>query len=215
MKYALCLTGQIRSHNLVCESVKKNFLDLYDMDIFCHIWHKNDHSPQKSFYSGIVHSQYHTEKIHKVIDFYKPLSFKYEEPYIPENPKSMMCSFMKSNNLKREYEENNGIKYDVVIKSRFDIFFSRPFVIEDVEDKTIYLINRPGGCGGYNDWVCYGNSETMNTYMETFETYKDTDRIRQKCPEGIFKQHLDNNGISVKYIDRVFSIMREDGNLVG
>lgn len=215
MSIALCLTGQIRSHNLVNGSVRKNLLDLYDMDVFCHLWHDNDNSYYRSFYCPTtIHGQYGKDKVKEIIDFYEPTSLKYEKPFIAENTKSMMYSFMASNNLKIEYEQNHNIEYDIVIKSRYDLFFTNPLKIDSVEDGIIYLMNRPGGCGGYNDWLCYGNSRTMNVYMQAYESYKDTERIKQQCPEGIFKEHLDRNGIRVSYINRVFSIMREDGNMV-
>lgn len=214
MKTALCLSGQIRSHHLVKESIKKHVIDVYNCDVFCHFWHKYDNEKFKNFYNsncGYDYGRYDSKKIDDVINFYNPVSLKYSFPFIKQNTKSALYSRFESNKLKTEYEKNNNMKYDLVIKCRFDMLFKSDLKIQEIEENTVYLLNRPGGCGGYADWVVYGNSQIMDSYMNVYEEYKDKDRILQPCTEGIYGEYLNGRGIAVKYIERVFSIVREDG----
>ena len=39
---------------------------------------------------------------------------------------SMFCSVTKANNLRKEYEESNNVKYDIVIRSRIDHTYHKP-----------------------------------------------------------------------------------------
>lgn len=214
MKVSLCLSGQIRSHSIVKDSVKKNLIDIYDCDVFCHFWHRYDDIKYQNYYNKSDNDQYGSysfDNLKEIVNFYKPISLKYEFPYFEQNTKSMLFSIKQSNNLRIEYEKNSGVDYDVVIKSRYDILFKSPLIIENVEDNTIYTICRPGGCGGYNDWVIYGKPNVMNIYCNIYDSYKDTKRILELCPEGIFGEYLDNLGIKVKYINRVFGVVREHG----
>jgi len=217
MKVALCLSGQIRSHKLVEDSVNKYLMEPYKPDVFCHFWHKYDNQKYKNFYNENCtydYGNYDNKKIQEVIKCYNPNSLKFSSPFYNENTRSMLYSIYESNKLRVEYEKNMHIEYDVVIKSRYDILFQKKIEIDEVEDKTIYLINRPGGCGGYGDWIIYGNSKTMDFYMNCYLEYKNTQRILQPCPEGIWKEYIDSNNYRIKYIEKCFNIVREDGFLI-
>jgi hypothetical protein len=214
MRIALCLTGQIRSHDLVKDSWKEHLLEPYNPDVFCHFSHKYDNSKFVNFYNSnctLQYGSYSNKKIDDVINFFRPTSLKYSFPFFNENTKSMLYSIAESNKLKIEHEKNTGIEYDVVIKSRYDIRFQKKFDIQSIEDNTIYLTNRPGSCNGYGDWIAYGNSKSMDFYMNCFYAYENTDRILQLCPEGIWKEYLDRNNFKIKYIEKSFNVIREDG----
>lgn len=211
MKVALCLSGQIRSHELVKNSIKKHVIDLYDCDVFCHFWHKYDDEKFKNFYNancGYDYGKYDSKKIDDVINFYKPVSLKYTFPFIEQNTKSMLYSVQEANNLKLEYEKNNNMEYDVVIRCRYDILFKENFELDYPKNNTAYLMQRSVG---YNDWVIYGNSKTMDIYSNAYQHYQNTERILQSCPEKLYQDYLNNKDLSVNYIKRTFSIIREDG----
>jgi hypothetical protein len=214
MKVSLCLSGQIRSQTLVRDSIKKYLIDPYDCDVFCHFWHRYDNLKYQNYYNKSDTDQYgsySSDSVKEIVDFYKPISLKYQFPLFEQNTKSMLFSIYESNNLRTEYEKNLGIVYDVVIRSRYDILFKSQLIIEEVKDNTIYTINRPGGCGGYNEWVVYGKPNVMNVYSNIYNEYKNTQRILELCPEGMFGEYLNKLGIQVKYINRVFGVVREHG----
>lgn len=121
MRYALCLHGLIGSLDgksgasgscldvldLAYKHLSKYILGENNIDIFIHSWD----------------IEYATE----ILEKFKPIKsnieiqkqFKKEKRI--NNHYSRWYSFMQSVNLKTEYENNNGFKYDGVMVSRFDV----------------------------------------------------------------------------------------------
>lgn len=221
MKKCLCLSGQIRSWSLVKNNWLINFINLNpDIDVFCHFWHSFDNSEYvKNKGNGIIENQnlgkYGDYDFNDVIGFFKPKSFQIENPLDinTSNTHSMFNSIQRCNNIKNEYEINHNIKYDIVIRSRFDLIFNRPFIINDVVENTLYVKNRPGGCGGLNDWLAYGNSDVMNSYSNIINSIDEFNLVGD-CAEGVIGNFADKNKLNIYYIDNVFTIMRNDGQMV-
>lgn len=222
MKIALCLSGQIRSFDLVYQNLINNLIVPNDCDVFYHTWHMYDNSKYINFYNPtdnkyVKYGSYSYENVEKVINHLKPVSFLFEKPVIQQNTKSMFYSVMKSNSLKCQYENLMGFKYDIVIRSRSDIFFPDKVVLDSnsVSDNVIYLSYRPGGCGGVNDAFAYGNSIIMDKYSHIYSEYEHTSRIRQPCPEGIIFDFLRQTNIKVKSPPFSYDMIRENGDVIG
>lgn len=80
----------------------------------------------------------------------------------PKNKKEYYC-----NELKKEYEEKNNFKYDIVLVTRLDIALdNNTFIFENIKDKTIYL---------YKVWECiyYGNSESIDIAVNKWNLIHD------------------------------------------
>jgi len=217
---ALCLSGQIRSFDLVKKSLADRLLSKYEIDIFCHFWHRYDGISYQSYFhlenpemgtDGTNYGKFNDYKIEDIVSFLKPKSLKYEFPSIPENSKSMLYSVRESNNLKTEYEKLKGFKYDIVIKSRYDLFYERDINLLETIDNVVYTINRPGGKGGINDWFVYGKSDEMSIFMDTYSTFEDSNRVKDPCPESLYLEQIRNHNINHRYINRDFVVMRADG----
>lgn len=214
MKVAVCLSGQIRSFNYVRQSLKDHLIDPYNCDVFCHCWHKHDDSAYKNDFNDhdtTPYGKYTDYDITDVVNFLKPISFCFDYPTFSENTKSMLRSITRSNDLKKEYERVNNFKYDVVVRVRWDLLYSEKINLHNCAEKQVYLMDRPGGCGGINDWFAYGNSNTMDTYAKVYNDNEGTERIKQPCPEGILGAHLNANNINVNIIHKTFYIVRADG----
>jgi hypothetical protein len=211
MKIALCLSGQIRSFDLVKESWKKFFLKK-DIDIFCHTYHKYDNSKYTNFYNYDDPNDYGSfgeSKLEDILDTFKPIYFSYEPPHFHENSKSMFYSIYQSNYLKRSYENTRAFKYDVVIRSRYDLLFHSDPIIE--RNEYLNIIHRPGGTGGINDWYAYGSSEIMDIYSNIFEEYQNEDCIKALGPEKLLGDHIKKNDIKNNIISKNFSLQRKWG----
>tara|TARA_R110002050_G_scaffold5805_2_gene24994 strand:+ start:210 stop:860 length:651 start_codon:yes stop_codon:yes gene_type:complete len=214
MKIAVCFSGQIRSFNLVKDSIK-NFL-LYDpnVDVFCHTYYKYDNSKFENFYNPactVDYGDFGDINLNELIDLYKPISFKFEAPSYEENAKSMFNSIYESNELKKQYEEANDFKYDLVVRCRYDLLFNAHtnYVIDD----NIHVINRPGGRGGINDWYAYGNSQNMDIYSSVFACYKDTENVKEIGPEKLLGEHVQKNNVPVEFLQNYnFCLQRRDGS---
>ena len=170
MRIALCLSGQPRSVKQGYEFVKRNILDGNDVTVFCHVWE----SPE-------------------VVDIalYKPEVLMIEKPLTndlskytrvpPPQPNwkvkdparaawNLMYSLKVANELKRVYEDENNMKFDWVIRSRYDFALNTPIPFDELDNTKLYIPNcrmTPARDFG-NDQFAFSSSENMNKYSECF-----------------------------------------------
>jgi hypothetical protein len=216
-RVALCLSGQPRSLSLATTSIKKHIVDFYNADVFCHAWHLYEQKKYKNYYNESDPSHYGQYSFDSIVDIcenYQPKSLTLEHPCFLENTKSMIYSMCKAIKAKSDYERSTTRVYDIVIRTRYDLKLYEDFTLPEIKNNTLYLKNRPGGCGGVNDWLTVGTSETIDKMGTMFDKYKDSKRITQPCPEGIFLEFFNSCGINVEVICNNFNIIRENGDLV-
>ena len=107
-KVAICISGQLRTGILGHDVFRRFFGSLDNYDIFYHTWTLE---PDVSL---------------KLQSLYSPMKF-IEEPSIDVdevgNFGSMLYSIMMANELKKQHEIENNFRYDLVIKTRFDLIF--------------------------------------------------------------------------------------------
>ena len=170
MKIALCLSGQPRCVKQGYEYHKKNLLDHYDVDVFCHVWD----SP------GI-----------EDIALYKPMAAMIEEPLTndlskytrvpPPQPNwkvkdparsvwNLTYSLMKANELKIINEEETITSYDWVIRSRYDFALNVVIPFAELDNTKLYVPNcrmTPQRDFG-NDQFAFSSSKNMDKYADCF-----------------------------------------------
>jgi hypothetical protein len=170
MKIALCLSGQARCVKQGYEFVKKNLLDGNDVTVFCHVWE----SPE------VVD-----------IEFYKPEALMIEKPLTndlskytnvpPPQPNwkvkdparaawNLMYSLKVANELKNVYEDENNMKFDWVIRSRYDFALNTPIPFAELDNTKLYVPNcrmTPARDFG-NDQFAFSSSENMDKYADGF-----------------------------------------------
>jgi hypothetical protein len=208
MKIALCLSGQPRQISSNIEQLKKNLIIPSGIeDIFVHTWFDKNFvgcrfstaQPHQSNIVGIWE--------HNTIDLIESLNPKkliIEPPnefsqfsHLESHPTaiqtqiaSMMYSVYRANALKSEYEYENGFKYDLVIKTRFDILFSQSYNIANYLDidwkNKIHASHRhqhmrrdhsnitTDGRTYYSvsDIFVYGSSDNMNKYCSVYPDFE-------------------------------------------
>jgi hypothetical protein len=170
MKIALCLSGQARCVKQGYEFVKKNLLDGNDVTVFCHVWE----SPE------VVD-----------IELYKPEALMIEKPLTndlskytnvpPPQPNwkvkdparaawNLMYSLKVANELKNVYEDENKMKFDWVIRSRYDFALNTPIPFAELDSTKLYVPNcrmTPARDFG-NDQFAFSSSENMDKYADGF-----------------------------------------------
>ena len=170
MKIALCLSGQARCVKQGYEFVKKNLLDGNDVTVFCHVWE----SPE------VVD-----------IEFYKPEALMIEKPLTndlskytnvpPPQPNwkvkdparaawNLMYSLKVANELKNVYEDENNMKFDWVMRSRYDFALNTPIPFAELDNTKLYVPNcrmTPARDFG-NDQFAFSSSENMDKYADGF-----------------------------------------------
>jgi hypothetical protein len=120
------------------------------------------------------------------------------------------------NELKKQYEEEQGWKYDLVIKTRYDVQYRRPAISrEDLKrlDLTKFWMPTNSSSNNVNDIIFFGNSEIMDRvccmYPLFDKYYKEGVIIF--C-ENILSHHLTANNIPIGRIDIPYAMMYSKDN---
>lgn len=195
MKVALLLSGKFRGSYIPFNYLKTNILDKYSPDIFINYNYKNendiecDESELVSIYNP------------KLINFVKTDTIVGERikevegyPTAAESNVSsvfnMWWGIYQANELKKKYEEENGFKYDIVIRTRFDIEILTEVSLRNWNN-SIFIPIGSDHRDGFNDFLAYGSSHCMDYYCSNFHnlvTYiKEGELIH---PERLLRRHL-------------------------
>jgi hypothetical protein len=196
MKIALCLHGLFDSTTDGSSNgydgyqhIKKHILDRVDTDVFIHSWD--------------------IEKAGEITNLYNPKSLRFENPKdfseliqrrglgnlsntprSPQNVLSHLYSVDKSINL----AYNSGIKYDIVIKARFDLGRinrdtsgpgkGNPYPVQCINFKTeiqpnkIYMADWNHFNMGPADMWFYGSMETMKPFTSLYDSLEGQLELR-------------------------------------
>jgi len=199
-KLALCLSGQARSKFEAYRYIKKNLLDVYDVDVFCHTW-----KPQSSA----------IRLFEELNTLYKPILFSYDTP-LPESINSdlfvpnashpanfctsMFYSIYRANDLRIRHQTLNDVKYDYVIRSRFDLALNKVIDFSSLQKGKVYVSKDTDGPNPLlNDQFAIADPDTMNVYASTFLNLR---RLGVPfCGHEMLQEQLTSNSIPVERID--------------
>ena len=166
-RIAVCISGLTRTGLLSIESFRRFFSSLGNYDIFYHTWE----------------TEHDTDSINRLNELYPSVDHMIESPLSNGKAEhgsfgSMLYSIMMANELKKKHEIENNFRYELVIRTRFDLVFypGYTFPITGIMPRTIYC---PGGNfgitttdverHGINDIIYWGDSQSMdistNVYM--------------------------------------------------
>ena len=123
-----------------------------------------------------------------------------------------MCYKIKScNELRKLYETTNSIKYDLVIRSRPDLFMNS-FTLEGCDlQQNHWYIPLCENYRGWNDQFALGNGEIMNNYCEVYDNidkYIAENMEYSQWVEGIFARHAKEHKIKKKPCQIVYTLER-------
>ena len=166
-KIALCISGQPRSVDLAFPFVKKNILDGNDVTVFTFSWGKEFNNPYNPALSVV------TEQI--VPDLSKYTRFPPPQPnWKVKDAKlstwSQLYAIAQCNELKKQYEKENNMVFDWVIRTRFDFAINTYIPFEVLDNSKLYIPNcrmTPERDFG-NDQFAFSSSENMDNYARCF-----------------------------------------------
>ena len=157
MKIALCLSGQPRGiPNSLHFALNSLIIPSNITDIFIHTWYDENlanrpfDSAQPNKNNTLGCWKPHTDKI--LIETFKPKGFLADSPkrfseysHLKNLESANQCALASgfyssyiSNKLKCDYEKENNFVYDVVIKTRIDILYHKPIIIQQLIDENIH-----------------------------------------------------------------------------
>jgi len=168
MKIAICISGQVRTFDKSFISLKKNYLDKYDCDIYCHTWsHQN---------------------VDQALSLFKPKSYMVQDPIIFDKF-NVMCPLWNGvsfNNLLSQYhslqqsfllcKKETNVKYDLLIRSRYDINYDNVSldllnIDKDVITLPEWYTDLRCAFRGYCDLFAVGNLANMTVYSDLFSCF--------------------------------------------
>ncbi len=211
MRVALCLSGFARQLDKTAPSLKAAIIEPWNADVFVQTW---DEVVQ---FDGKKSGGANTSQIQDLlqpkslrvlkIDEYnerfereKADMFLLPGPTFPvtgcpdpvlfrlKNTLSMHFMINGADNLRRDAEERDGFKYDMVIRARMDEVFFNPLYppfAEKPEPKTIYTPDHSQWSAMCDQFAC-GDSESMSTYSDLYPNFQEVWTSRVFVPPHTF-----------------------------
>jgi hypothetical protein len=226
MKIAMTISGQPRRVDAGFKQLKKHFLDKYDIDIYIHSW--KDKYFYKYYYGQLQHKWEVDQSIYdKVLELYQPKDYLFERGIRFDKSNMVDTGRFDSHmgmtlSWKRAWDlvENSGIKYDLIIRTRFDLLFdhyvpvNHPYLtdITKLDPNKLHLFRRvydPTARISILDLFGIGGYDVMDKYHKFFpnlihyyfenEDYKDLmvnkENVSHFYVESSLHYHLKNLGI--------------------
>ena len=215
MNIAICISGSIRYPDKSLKSIDKIIPN--KVKIFIHTW-KNIKSGK---FLKTIHRLQDKEGIKEMIDTdFNLLQYSYEKLQIDDfdilyedikslyddikfnsyfrddvGVLSMYYSIYQANKLKREYEKDNNIIFDRVIRMRFDSdFVNDSLNLINTTDFDLCIPDTRFDYDGINDQFAIGSSKMMDIYSNVYQDIHELTECNY-CGEEILKKQLDRYNI--------------------
>lgn len=243
MKVALCLSGHLRTFRATYGSLLQNIIEPLGCDVFLHTWDVIS-APTTKNGQDITHRSLKTmDYIEDIKKLYNPVFFQIEDEqqWLAETrPKthgikikaqdikfiadevvfhlSMFYSVYMANQLRKEYESDNDIKYDLIIRCRPDIHFHHKLDLNSFKKQNCIYVPKIATYdrNGMNDQVAVASPHIMDIYCDAHLSVLDY--YKTGCctprPERLYKFHMDKNKIPVHHIDINYDIYRLGGYIL-
>ena len=227
-KVAICISGHLRTFEENYKNTHEYLLSRYNCDVFVHTWNKaGTQRPTDSKLKNFDESELRK----KIEDLYHPKKLVIEPPKLftatPLMERqlldrrdipgvlSMFYKIEACNELKKQYEQENNMKYDCVIRFRSDISFAQPIPInKNFNDQYLYL-PLYGHFGGLCDQIAWGSSEVMDKYSSVFSNIENL--LKEGAPfnpERLVLHHVSSSKLPVYKSHFRFIIKRSNGTIL-
>lgn len=240
MRIAVCYSGFLRNYEHTYPRAFNFLFNVLKPDIFFYGYPNNE---------GLDVSQEKFEQLYKptrykIIEYTDTLrdglrkQFRYERFSYRHGSTSVdgllsqYRNLYLANELRKDYEAEHNIKYDVVIKARLDMFWVRPIMEGELQAAADGFLIAPGtwdfktvNAYAMTDVFAISNSDNMNTYCDIYnhlgEHYENgscfhhesitgwhamktgLDKVRISCePHMFFEYPEEFNGIPYSERDR-------------
>ena len=216
MKVALVLTGHMRCWEFIFPKFKKDFIDKYNPDIFISTWDNEGwwrRNSEKGFndkcnpVSAEILTPFNAKMIE--VENYNNKENLFAERskqfanyhHFPKNIISMLYRLHRGGIMLEEYKGVTGIKYDLVIRMRPDLYFHQP--MPEFDPEFVYTINHGNHLGqGTGDMIQIGSWQNIVNFTKLFsfidEVYLSSGIL---CPHIITSEWLRLTGIPNKVIN--------------
>ena len=222
MKVALLISGYLRTFKNNLPKIKKSIIDNFDdVDVYIHIT-KNEKNTDT--YLNLTSL---TDDIKYINDELKPLSLICEDNILFSDDKKInntynnWFKFYKLNELKKINENENKLKYDLVIKFRPDLNIISDDIFNFSKNNITIpkesLIDKKKLINPNDKYICdilaYGISSLMDDYFSIFNNLESLINDYGYVSETILYHHLTNNKINYKLKNIKYNVILSSCNV--
>ena len=228
MKVALCISGHLRKFDQTFNSLYKSILSKYNPDIFIHTWDKLGFScrfktdsvlNETSTKLSLINKLYNPKKlIIESSDFVETLKQEGNKyaPHLINEPKhvghmsSMFYKIYACNAIRKNFELENNISYDWIIRCRPDLLFHEKVDIPaNKQENTIWLPQFICNAGWYTDQFAIADSDSMDLYSSIyFDLPEYFNKKMEYYPEKFVFWALNEKNLKVDFLNTKFEILR-------
>lgn len=211
MKIAIQISGEFRMLHL-CLPALHNVIKDHEVDFFVHVWRKEEEGHGTYPFEGrnIWHKTMYVYGHGQGIAAFQPRSYlveTYEEKedlHVRPRSMSMFYSIYMANEIRKKYEKDMEIKYDVVMRYRTDCILETP-IFNSLPTESTYLVipvssrvtSVDGPCEDSSicDWIAWGTPDTMDVYCSTFLMWLEQPSDQIPIPESMLYFQLQRAGL--------------------
>lgn len=232
MKTAVLISGQIRNARECYPSLYEKIIRPYDADVFIDTWvpnsntldHRNQYIPN-DMTSDEVLREYRPKLAtfedfdnSRLTDALKKMNIESREAFdgswahetIVPNIFFMYYKVWRCFDLMRNYESLNGMKYDCVIRMRFDLDFDEFPYFQELSKDTVYVPAGSDHRGGLNDLMALGDPSSMERYCLLFPSlFNYANSGMGFHPESILRHHMNLSKLDVQRFDLKYKLRGE------
>jgi len=239
MRIAICLSGLSRCALLTFESIISNLAIPLNADIFIHTWDIDDDKNRfgnsvnnaKSLGSNKTEFFAQYKQVKGVIIEQFSSNWNFLNVRSVANVVPMYYSIFKANQLKIAHEQQQGIDYDVVIRSRFDSLYQSNLILHELTEAAnntniifvgLNAINKGPYTSRRNfksestgdpfvaDNFAFGASAAMNLYSDTYCNLSSIFNYTSS-PETCLGIHLIHNKLTPVWTEYKYKSLIEWG----
>lgn len=228
MKVAVCFSGHLRTFRECASSWQQVVFSRFSRnapDVFLHTWGKLGVGDRFDETAGAIDTRSVMSQFDRI---YKPVAVKLEEPidfsrshswmlrwsFNHRNPlfvPSMFYAVEQADLLRQQQEKKQGWRYDVVVRARTDLLFSKfEWPGGTPSSGRHYTADVHNYCG-LNDQFWFGDSADMT---KSCALYSNLEKrvLEEGCmvhPETLMKFHVHRCGLSIVHVPSAYVLKRE------
>lgn len=214
MRIALCLSGLPRCYDYHSETLLKLF-EPYTVDVFAHHWSDHVSEQQQQDIQRVWQHRavmFETQPADLFASWTERTRYLRSAGRPHGNTFPMWYSVYQANELRRQWEQQQGWTYDVVCRARTDLWANSHWTqaLEQIRPNQVTLSHERHYDGGYNDTIALGDSASMDRYSAVWTWFPTA--LENKCEFGyerMLRHYLDNwSGLTVTQVPVQIKIMR-------
>lgn len=232
MKTAVLISGQIRNAKECYPSLYEKIIKPYGADVFIDTWlphnntldHRNqfipndmtvdelllEYRPKLSTFEDFDHSKL-IKALEKVnIENRQAFDGSWAHETIVPNIFYMYYKVWRCFDLMKNYESLNDIKYDCVIRMRFDLSFDEFPLFQELTPNTVYVPSGSDHRGGLNDLMAIGDNASMEKYCLLFPSlFNYANSGMGFHPESVLRHHFNLTRLNCDRFDLKYKLRGE------